>query len=258
MRDKCPGIQIVGTSGLGPGIPLFDLMEKTGTDISDEHYYEAPQWFIDHRNRFDTVARKSPKVYVGEYASNGNRQFNAVAEAVYLAGIERNCDQVVMTAYAPLLARYDYTQWKRANLIWFDADHLVKTPNYHVQQLFASNLGDRYLTNEVVFAADAAVDGKPPVLAVSPTFADKIGTLFIKLANPMTVPMTARFTAQGFPGILPQAQLTVLAGDKDAANDLKVPDHIAPVTSTMVVGSTFSMAVPAMSVQVLRISVARP
>lgn len=253
LRARHPEIQIVGTSGLGPSIPLSDLMEKTGCAITDEHYYEKPEWFVDNRNRFDTVVRKAPKVYVGEYASRGNKQFNAVAEAVYLCGIERNSDQVVMTAYAPLLARYDYTQWKAANLIWFDAQALVLTPNYHVQQLFASNLGDRYLGNAVTFADGATVDGKPPVLAVSPTLAAGDGTLYIKIANPMAVPVTARFTMQGLPGVQPQARLTTLAGDRDAANDLKTPGRIAPVDATLAVGATFTLEVPAMAVQVLRV-----
>lgn len=251
MREKCPEIQIVGTSGLGPKIPLFDLMAATGVEITDEHYYMAPEWFVANRNRFDTVARKTPKVYVGEYASQGNTQFNAVAEAVYLAGIERNSDQVVMTAYAPLLARYDYTQWQKANLIWFDAERLVKTPNYHVQQLFSTNLGDHYLTNEVTFPSGAVENGKPPVLAVSPTLAG--GKLFLKLANPMTTPVTANVSLRGLAGIQPQAQLTTLAGSKDAVNDAKSPDNIAPVVTTLAVGDQFKLTVPAMSVQILRI-----
>jgi alpha-L-arabinofuranosidase len=256
MREKCPEIQIVGTSGLGPKIPLFDLMAATGVEISDEHYYMPPEWFVANRNRFDTVARKAPKVYVGEYASQGNTLFNAVAEAVYLAGIERNSDQVVMTAYAPLLARYGFTQWQKANLIWFDAERLVKTPNYHVQQLFSSNLGDHYLTNEVTFPAGAVEKGKPPILAVSPTLAG--GKLFLKLANPMTTPVTASVSLRGLAGIQPQAQLITLAGDKDAANDAKSPDNIAPVVSSLPVGEQFKLTVPAMSVQILRIGATAP
>ena len=258
MREKCPSILIIGTSGLSPRIPLFDLMESTGTDIADEHYYEKPEWFIENRNRFNTVARKAPKVYVGEYASKGNMLFNAVAEAVYLAGIERNSDQVVMTAYAPLLARYDYSQWKAANLIWFDAEHLVKTPNYHVQQLFSSNLGDHYLGNEIVFPTDAAVDGKPPVLAVSPTLAGKDGVLYIKVANPMSVPVTARFAMKGFKDIQPKAQLTTLTGDQDATNEQEHPDRVAPVISTITAGAEFTVQVPAVSVQIIRLAAAKP
>jgi len=181
-----------------------------------------------------------------------------VAEAVYLTGIERNSDQVVMTSYAPLLARYNHTQWGQANLIWFDAERVVKTPNYYVQQLFGTSLGDHYLVNEVVFTTPTADQGKPPVLAVSPTLAGKGGTLFIKLANPMTVPVTARFTVKGLPGLPAKAQLTTLAGDPEAANSQQAPDTVAPVVTTIPVGDTFTLTVPATSVQVLRIGSGKP
>lgn len=257
LRAKHPEIQIVGTSGLHAGIPLFDLMARTGVDISDEHYYEKPEWYIECLNRFDALPRKTPRVYVGEYASRGNKQFNAVAEAVYLCGIERNADQVVMTSYAPLLARYGFSQWQAANLIWFDATRLVLTPNYHVQQLFASHLGDGTVPTSVTFPAVVAAGKKPPVLAVSPTLSSKDGTLFVKVANPTAEPVTARFTVQGLGVIQPQAQLATLAADKDAANDLQNPERVRPVESTLAVGPAFTLEVPAMAVLVLRVKTAR-
>ena len=52
----------------------------------------------------------------------------------------RNSDAVVMTCYAPLLARIGYAQWS-PDLIWFDEKAVYRTPSYYVQQLFAENLG---------------------------------------------------------------------------------------------------------------------
>lgn len=152
LREKHPEIKIIGTSGLGPGIPLYENMYENRLEISDEHYYEAPQWFIRNRNRFDSFDRDKPKVFVGEYASGGNSLFNAVAEAVYLTGIERNADMVPMTAYAPTYARYGFTQWGAANLVWFDHRTVVRTPSYHVQYMFSCNRGDRYLENAVTYS----------------------------------------------------------------------------------------------------------
>jgi alpha-L-arabinofuranosidase len=149
IRNRHPDIKIVGTSGLGPEIPLFDMMVKTQVYSTDEHYYMQPGWYLDNINRFDKFDRRKPKVFVGEYASEGNTQFNAVAEAAYLTGVERNADVVDMTCYAPLFAKNKFTQWTKANLIWFTNDALVKTPNYYVQQLFSSNKGDVYLRNNV-------------------------------------------------------------------------------------------------------------
>jgi len=152
LRTTHPEIKLIGTSGLGPGIPLYQFMADNKLDLSDEHYYEGPRWFIRHRNRFDSFDRSKPKVFVGEYASGGNALYNALAEAVYLTGIERNADMVAMTAYAPTLARYDYTQWESANLIWFDHKTVVRTPSYHVQHMFSRNRGDRYLPSTISLA----------------------------------------------------------------------------------------------------------
>lgn len=151
VREKYPDIKIIGTSGLGEGIPIYDLMTELNVYSSDEHYYMSPEWFIANQNRFDDFDRDKPKIFVGEYASHsqGNTQYDAVAEAAFLTGIERNSDIVDMACYAPLFAHYDHTQWARADLIWFDKRKLVKTPNYYVQQLFSLNQGDVYLKNSV-------------------------------------------------------------------------------------------------------------
>ncbi|QDU55511.1 alpha-L-arabinofuranosidase C-terminal domain-containing protein [Aeoliella mucimassa] len=152
IRERYPDIKIVGTSGLGEGIPLYDLMTREQVYSSDEHYYMNPNWYLSNTRRFDSFDRNKPKIFVGEYASEGNSMFNAMAEAAYLTGIERNADIVDMTCYAPLLAKYNYTQWPKADLIWFDNTQVVRTPNYYVQQMFATNKGDVYLDNSVEMA----------------------------------------------------------------------------------------------------------
>lgn len=149
LREAHPEVKLIGTSGLGPGIPLYDLMSELRVYSSDEHYYMAPDWYLKNADRFDGFDRDLPKIFVGEYASEGNAQRNAVAEAAFLTGVERNGDIVDMTCYAPLFAKYGHTQWNRANLIWFDNKELVRTPNYWVQQLFAKNRGDIFCDTRV-------------------------------------------------------------------------------------------------------------
>ena len=252
LRAKHPEIKIVGTSGLSPSIPLFRFMKENKVEISDEHYYMDPPWFIANHRRFDKVPRGEPRVFVGEYASKGNAQFNAVAEAVYLTGIERNADQVVMTAYAPLLARYDYTQWTRANLIWFDATRLVKTPSYHVQHMFGTNQGDQGLKHEVAVAGD-----EKAVVGVSAQRVSADGTVILKFANPQEKPVKARVELAGFGRLGSRGTVITLAGAKNAVNDRRNPDAVAPVMSEIPVGASFTLELPAMSVQVLRIPAAR-
>ncbi len=147
IREKYPEMKIIGTSGLGPTIPLYPYMAELDVYASDEHYYRPPTWYISNQYRFDSIDRDKPKVFVGEYASKGNAMLNAVAEAAYLTGVERNSDIVALTCYAPMLANVHHTQWKPANLIWFDKETVVRTPNYHVQKLFNENRGDIYLHN---------------------------------------------------------------------------------------------------------------
>ena len=70
----------------------------------DEHYYNSPTWFLQNNDRYDTYDRNGPKVFLGEYASQDNKLFNALAEAAYMTGLERNADVVKLASYAPLLA----------------------------------------------------------------------------------------------------------------------------------------------------------
>jgi beta-glucosidase len=146
LREAHPEIEIIGNSGLSASIPLYDLMTREQVYSSDEHCYELPEWFLHNQHRFDSFDPRKPKIFVGEYASWGNCVFNAIAEAAYLTGVERNGDIVDMAAYAPLLARAGRTQWN-PNLIYFDQRKVLRTANYYVQQLFAQNKGDVALAN---------------------------------------------------------------------------------------------------------------
>lgn len=246
IREKYPDLMIIGTSGLSPDVPLYDLMAELDVYSSDEHYYFPPEWYIDNQNRFDDWDRSKPLVFVGEYASLGNKMFNAVAEAIYLTGIERNGDIVDMTCYAPLLARYGNTQWKRANLIWFDNEQVVKTPNYYVQQLFSTNKGDVYVKNE-----QQNWPGKE--LGVSPTYDAAAGELIIKIANAGEA-TTLEIDLEGKKAH-GKGTVTLLQGDKDAENTREHPENIAPVTTSIKGGKRIRVEVPAMSVQAIRLPV---
>ena len=244
MRKAHPEIHLVGTSGLGENIPLYDLMTSQKVDLSDEHYYQSTEWFIDNQNRFDKWDRSLPSIFVGEYASRGNILRNAVAEAAYLTGIERNADVVKMTAYAPLFARYGLTQWKAANLIWFDPDQVVKTPNYYVQQLFSVNKGDRYLKNEAT--------GIPAKVGISSTRKDN--TVCIKIANPFPDGFETSIALDGVQAVEETGELIRMSGEANAANTQANPDAIKPVTSQIKAGKSFELSVPPMSVQFIRVS----
>ncbi|WP_082310108.1 alpha-L-arabinofuranosidase C-terminal domain-containing protein [Nonomuraea sp. SBT364] len=155
IRAKYPDIQIISNSGQTSQGAWFDRMwdfaREQKADLVDEHYYNNPEWFLTNNHRYDSYDREGPQVFVGEYASRGNTFYNALSEASFLTGIERNADVVKLAAYAPLLANVDYVDWA-PDLIWFDNDEAYGSPSYHVQRLFSRNVGDRVLPS--AFAGD--------------------------------------------------------------------------------------------------------
>ncbi|MFL1904323.1 alpha-L-arabinofuranosidase C-terminal domain-containing protein [Streptomyces tauricus] len=141
-----PDITVVSNSGPDDSGSTFDtawkLNREANVDMVDEHYYNSPQWFLQNNDRYDSYDRNGPKVFLGEYASQGNTFKNALAEAAFMTGLERNADVVKLASYAPLLANEDYVQW-RPDLIWFNNHASWNSANYEVQKLFMRNVGDR-------------------------------------------------------------------------------------------------------------------
>jgi alpha-L-arabinofuranosidase len=161
IKEKYPEIELVSGSGPFPADRNFHYawprLRELNAEIVDEHCYAMPDWFLRAATRYDDYDRNGPKVFMGEYAAqsvditspdNRNNLLCALAEAAFLTGIERNSDIVVMSSYAPLIGHIDAWQW-RPNLIWFDNLDVVATPNYYVQQMFATNQGDVIVPVEI-------------------------------------------------------------------------------------------------------------
>lgn len=156
IHEKYPEINLVTTSGTassGTGNDLAWNWANANTELADrmdEHYYENADWFRTHAYRYDNYRRDTnTKVFLGEYASKGNTWYNALSEAAFMTGLERNADVVRMASYAPMFAKYGNTQWSAANMIWFNNDDYMLTPNYYVQSLFSNNQGDYSLQTSV-------------------------------------------------------------------------------------------------------------
>ncbi|MFE9683255.1 alpha-L-arabinofuranosidase C-terminal domain-containing protein [Streptomyces sp. NPDC006285] len=143
---KHPDVTVISNSGPDDAGATFDtawrLNREADVDMVDEHYYNSPQWFLQNNDRYDSYDRNGPKVFLGEYASQGNTFRNALSEAAFMTGLERNADIVKLASYAPLLANEDYVQW-RPDLIWFNNHASWNSANYEVQKLFMRNVGDR-------------------------------------------------------------------------------------------------------------------
>ncbi|MFJ6741850.1 alpha-L-arabinofuranosidase C-terminal domain-containing protein [Streptomyces sp. NPDC091279] len=141
-----PDVTVISNSGPDDEGSTFDtawrLNREAGVDMVDEHYYNSPQWFLKNNDRYDSYDRAGPKVFLGEYASQGNAFKNGLAEAAFMTGLERNADIVELASYAPLFANEDYVQW-RPDLVWFNNHASWNSANYEVQKLFMTNVGDR-------------------------------------------------------------------------------------------------------------------
>jgi len=145
-----------------PEVTLIGNVEAWATDnpswrngnpveVVDEHYYRSTTWFAQQYNKYDRYNRNRYKVYAGEYAVTsdfgawGNLNA-ALAEAVYMAGMERNSDVCVMASYAPIFCNEGHPGPWMPDLIRFNSSNAFGTPSYWVQQMMASNVGHQNIT----------------------------------------------------------------------------------------------------------------
>ena len=247
IRERHPEIKIVGSAGPSPDGREFDYawnrMTKEATDIVDEHFYRPPEWFLKSARRYDNYDRKTkPPVYAGEYACHHvvdkrkvNTHWSAICEAVAMTGYERNCDVVKMASYAPLFARLGHDQWS-PNLIWFDLEKSYATPNYYVQQLFATNRPDIELPVKLSDGAEA--DGIFVCAGASG------GETVVKIVNAADAPREVTMNLAG------AASVVTLSGEKNDVNTIE-REKVVPVAGKLAFDG--KIAVPAHSLTVLRV-----
>ncbi len=251
IKKHHPEITVIGTVG-----PFYEgtdyeegwnLADRLNVPMVDEHYYNTPGWFIYNQNYYDKYDRSKSKVYLGEYAAHlpgrPNNIETALAEALYLTTVERNGDMVLMTSYAPLLAKEGYTQWN-PDLIYFNNKEVKPSVGYYTQLLYGQNSGDRYLP------AESKIDNNrndvrsriaSSIVRDSPT-----GDLIIKLVNLLPAAVNSQLN-------LPadakdkQAKVTVLSGDPDDQN-------AKPVEKALEASDKLSYTLPPYSFSVIRFS----
>lgn len=140
-----------------------DNEADTLTALVDEHYYEAPNWFLTNTTRYDKYDRDlSATVFLGEYAAQSNTLEAALAEAAYMTGLERNSDIITMACYAPLFGNSTSNQWT-PDLIWYSQSDVYGSVNYYVQKLFGNNVGTSILPSELDtsgLSTETALSGK--------------------------------------------------------------------------------------------------
>ena len=250
IKEKYPEITVIGTTGpFSEGTDYEEgwaLATQLGVPMVDEHYYKSPGWFINHQNYYDYYDRNKPQVYLGEYAAHlkgGPNLETALAEALYLASIERNADIVTMTSYAPLLAKEGRTQWA-TDLIYFNNTEIKPSAGYYVQQMYGQNTGNEYLTSTVALNNDQSAVRKR--IGVSVVRNREQGDIILKLVNMLPVSTKAQVALPSLTGMDIQAQITILSGQPEDKS-------VCPVSGSIKAGGKFYYEMPAYSFTVIRI-----
>ena len=254
IREKHPEIVIVGTAGPGShkGNPDFDngwrIAEEIDLAILDEHYYEQKEYFLDNQHNYDNYPRdRKTKVYLGEYAAKDRKLQDALAEALYLLGIERNGDVVAMTSYAPLFAKKHHESWN-PDLIYFDNTKVYPTCSYYVQQMFGTTDGHYY------YGDVATVEGGDKYQGTSCVLNTEKGELYIKYVNAAGTAKKVNIDMSRFKGINPKATLTSISGQPWQQNYFD-GEPIQPVTKDLKVSKTMTVTAEPYSCSVIRVKV---
>ena len=252
VKKAHPEITVIGT--VGPFWEGSDYeygwkeAKEKSIEIVDEHYYNPIGWYFHHRNFYDNYDRQGTKVYLGEWASKGNNVANALIEAAYMTNVERNADVVVMSSYAPLLAKEKHTNWN-PDLIYFNNTEVKPTANYYVQRAFGQNSGNEYIY------ADLQVGGGNDIkerLDYSVVKDSQTGDLIIKVVSllPKASTLKVQLGDEALKGYSTTAECSLLAKESEPDRQRNWDKN---ETRTLTVGSEFTMDVPQYSMSVVRI-----
>jgi len=263
VKEAYPEIQIITTSGTWLNGYDFDFAWETVNSkyadcYVDEHYYTTDNYMYEINNRYDSYNRNGGKVFVGEYAATSSgigtiqtksNLNEALEEAAYMTGFERNSDVVKMSAYAPTFAKINSQNWT-VNEIWFDSQEVVLTPSYFTQMLYANNVGTEYI--QANFDSDIPVNE----LAQSVTVDEDKQVIYVKIVNSGSKAQTVNLNIDGFGDVNSVSNLHFSGNFKSACNEIGKPYYVAPAEELTVMSASNTVAVEAekYSVNVIRIT----
>jgi alpha-L-arabinofuranosidase len=275
IKAKYPQLKLISTVNGKDWLSQQQTLTSRVPDLVDEHYYYSPMEMMNDAARYDSYERKGPKVFIGEWASREGEPttnlHSALADAAFMAGMERNADVVEMSCYAPLLVNVNPggMQWQ-SNLIGYDVQASFGSPSYHVQKMFNNYLGNVSLPvqAEKVSTQDwqrEASKEKPlelpplkqvPTMFFSATKSDQRGEIYLKVVNAIGNAQTVQFDMVGAGNVAAEGKVIVLASEKkEDTNTIAEPTKVVPVTSKASgLGKQFSYSFAPYSVTVLVLS----
>ena len=262
IRAKYPALKLIATSGGQVGTGQSQKMIPRTPDVLDEHYYQSADEMEHQAHRFDSYSRSGPKIFVGEWASFDTLApwqlphtalptpalRAALGDAVWLTGMERNSDVVIMEAYAPLFVNInlDARQWN-VDLIGYDALTSYGSPSYYVQTLFSQHHGN------VVVPATLTGDR----LFESVTRDTKTGRVYAKLVNTEATAKSVHITLSGAGSVSAAGTAFTLRGASlTDVNTIADPTKIVPTTAPVSgISRDFTYTVAPYSVTVLQMQI---
>lgn len=200
---------------------------------------------------YDSYPR-TREVFVGEYATwcemfgkyiTKNNIWAAIEEAGYMCGFERNGDMVKMAAYAPTFAKLNAQTWE-VNLIWFDSQNIVLTPNYFNQMLFANNYGKQVIN----------VDAKNTGCYSSTTIDQDEQVIYFKFINSNADKININLNLDGFENINVANMQYMSNNSKAACNELGSTTVIPYQKDLVVNGNNVSCSMDGYSINIVRIA----
>jgi alpha-L-arabinofuranosidase len=134
-------------------------------DMYDVHQRKDPRQMLAAAHEFDVYPREgAPKLFVSEYSSprtlypNSTTLAAALAEAVYMAGMEANADVVELATYGDLMANADDDHGSAGvSTISINAAGSFGSPSWVVQKLFMA------AQPHVLVPSVLAVEGQPVI-----------------------------------------------------------------------------------------------
>jgi len=262
IKAAHPELQCIATIPVSSRVP----------DVIDDHYYATSTEMMKLAHKYDHYDRQKPKIFVGEWATreikrvdtNGAVTYNwmpwayrdaptpnlhqALGDAVFMTGLERNSDIIVMNCYAPLLTRVEpgAFQWN-PNLIGYNSLTSYPSPSYYAQQMFQLHRGD------TVVPAHMAME--PDKFFYSATRSSKRGTVYLKVVNLNANSETVDIQINGAKKVASRGLLLVLtSGQPEDTNTLEDPAKVVPVTTKIKgLGTSFTRTFAPYSINVLQL-----
>jgi alpha-N-arabinofuranosidase len=242
IKAKNPQLQCIST--VGNEQPESKRVHSRKPDALDEHYYRSAEDFEQQApTRFERYDRNGPRIFVGEWAAyedivpwNAKSRLlpptptfkAALADAAWMAAMERNADLIVMQCYAPMLVNVNPggRQW-RPDLIGYDAMNSYGSPSYYANAMFNANRGDVVL--------HSSLNGLAPdnlaALDYSVTKDTATGIIYIKVVNVTSTPKSLSIDLQKAGNVAPNGTSVELKSTRlEDSNSLQEPANVVPVT----------------------------